>query len=436
MTVISDTEVRLRSRIRLQQRVLPWVPLPHQLPPTDKEWLYWLLMTGRGAGKTDAGSRWVDSLARTNPRCRIAIVAPTLGDARETCVYGETGLLAANPSIRYHISRGVLDWPNGSQARLFGAYTPEDVERLRGPQHHFAWLEEFASWPKLEGCWNNLRLGLRLGVQPRVLITTTPKLRKLLKRLIADSHTRLIRATTDDNPYLSPEVRAELERLYGGTRLGRQELKGELVEDVEGALWTWDMIEGCRLSDVPRRPAEDGVDGVPNFLRAVVAVDPAVTSGPESDETGIVGAATAVCNCKGELEKHAFILQDLSCRLSPDGWARRAVNAYHDMPYDRVVAEVNQGGDLVERLLGTVDRHVSYKAVHATRGKRVRAEPVAALFEQGKVHLVGRFDFLEEQMTGWVPDSSDNSPDRVDAMVWAITELMLEDKGRPGVRWI
>lgn len=238
---------RLRAQIRLRGTdVNSWVPLLHQTPP-DGDWLYWVLRAGRGAGKTDAGSHYTDSYAEAHPGCRIAVIAPTLGDARETCVYGETGLLAANRLIEFHISRGVLTWPNGSQARIFGAYTPEDVERLRGPQHHLAWCDELASWPKLDGCWNNLRLGLRLGEQPRAVITTTPKPRKKLLEIMDDPHAVVVHATTADNPYLSTGVRGEFYRLYGGTRLGRQELEGELLMDTPGALWTWEMIERSRV---------------------------------------------------------------------------------------------------------------------------------------------------------------------------------------------
>lgn len=399
--------------IALQRRQSPAFSrslLPHQIPPTDADWLYWLLMAGRGAGKTFAGAHYVDAYLRAHPGYRVGIIAPTLGDARSICVEGETGLLAMNPSIQFNRSWGELRWPNGSRGQLFGAYTPEDVERLRGPQHHLVWGEELAAWRQLDGIWDMMRLGLRLGERPHAVLTTTPRPKKRLKALMADPKTRISRAHTDDNPHLAEAVRVELYEKYGRTRLGRQELAAELLEDVPGALWTQARIEILRVQKAP------------DFSRVVVAVDPATTSGEDSDETGIVVAGKGV-------DGHGYVLADLTCRLSPDGWARRAVNAYHEFRADRIVAEVNNGGDMVERTIRTVDRHVSYKAVHATRGKRVRAEPVAALDEQGKVHHVGVFPELEDQMCSFVPDSYDDSPDRMDARVWAVTELMLERRG-------
>ena len=362
-------------------------------------------MAGRGAGKTHAGARFVDALARAHPGLRVAVIAPTVGDARSICVEGESGLLRLNPSIAFHRSWGELRWPNGSLGQLFGAYTPEDVERLRGPQHHLAWCEEFAAWRQIQPCWDMMRLGLRLGDRPRAVITTTPKPRPKLLELLKDMRTVLTTAHTDDNPYLHVDVRAELYHQYGGTRLGRQELAAEVLTDVPGALWTRDRLEQNRVREHP------------DLLRIVVAVDPSGGSTEGHAEVGIVAAGKAT-------DTHAYVLRDVSERLAPDRWARRAVQLYRELTADRIIAEKNFGGEMVEHTIRTVDPTVPVKLVTASRGKRLRAEPIAALDEQGRVHMAGSFPLLEDQLTNWVPDSGDPSPDRLDAMVWAVTELM------------
>jgi phage terminase large subunit-like protein len=374
--------------------------------PPDGDWLYWLLMAGRGTGKTDAGAHYVDTFARHYPNSRIGIIAPTTGDARSLCVEGETGLLTANPSIQFNRSWGELRWPNGSRAQLFGAYAPDDAERLRGPQHHLVWCDEFASWRQAKQCWDMMRLGLRLGARPRVVITTTPRPRPKLLELLKDPRTVLTTAHTDDNPHLHPDVRAELYAQYAGTRLGRQELAAEILTDVPGALWTRDRLEENRVTEVPV------------LLRIVVAVDPSGGSTEGHAEVGIVAAG------KGA-DAHGYVLRDVSERLAPERWARRAVQLYHELKADRIIAEKNYGGDMVEYTIRTIDPNVPVKLVNASRGKQLRAEPVSALDEQGKIHHVGMLPELEDQMCSWVPDSGDPSPDRLDARVWAITELML-----------
>lgn len=386
----------------------PWVPQPHQVPP-EGEWRVWLLLAGRGAGKTDAAAKYVDDWMSSHPGHRLQIIAPTLGDAVEACVTGPSGLLAHNPKVRFVSGIGgtYVRWPNGSEGKLFGAHTPDDVERLRaGGNRHLAWYEELAAWRRLDQALEHSDFGLRLGSRPHAVASTTPKPRKRLIRMMKEDGVVVTRATTDDNPHLEAHVRAALYERYGGTRLGRQELQGEVLMDVPGALWTLDQIDALR------------VDRPPELQRVVVSIDPAVTATDDSDETGIVVVGLGI-------DGRGYVLDDLTCRLSPDGWGRRAVNAYHERRADRIVAEVNNGGDLVEHLIRTVDPNVAYEKVHASRGKRTRAEPVAALYEQARVHHVGSFDDLEGQMTSFLPEGTDEGDDRVDALVWALTCLML-----------
>jgi phage terminase large subunit-like protein len=303
-------------------------------------------------------------------------------------------------------------WPGGAEARLFGAYGPEDVERLRaGGNRCWAWLEELAAWPKLDDCYDHLNFGLRLGPHPRAVASTTPKPRTLIKALVADTaHVAVTRATTADNPYLAERVRARYYERYAGTRLGRQELGGELIDDIDGALWRYEMIV--------RAPAP------PDLARVVVAVDPSGGSDPENDEQGIV-----VCGLGAD--GRGYVLADRSCRLSPDGWGRRAVQAYVDLKADAIVGEANYGGDMVQAVIRTAASAmgvtgVTYKAVHASRGKAVRAQPVAALYEQGRVSHCDVYPELEDELTQWTPESG-RSPNRLDALVWALSELMVKD---------
>jgi phage terminase large subunit-like protein len=383
-------------------------------------WRHWLLLGGRGAGKTDAGSHYVDSHARGRP-CgpwghRIAIVAPTLGDARKLCIRGVSGIIAANPTVRFIHEDGLVRWPglaHPAEATIFGAYTPEDTQRLRGPQHCLAWLEEFASWRQLstsrsdpEDALDMLRFGLRLGAHPRMVITTTPKNRYRVKELIQDPATVTTLGSTFDNPALSKDVLDDLLARYQGTRLGLQELYAKLLDDDPRALWRRSQIDSLRALQVPQ------------MKRAVVAVDPAVTSNPGSDETGIIGAGLGA-------DGHGYVLDDKSMRGSPGAWARAAVALFHKIRADHIVAEVNNGGELVATVIHSVDSNVPVVSVTATRGKVTRAEPVSHLYEQMKVHHVGTFPELEDQQCQWVPGEDENSPDRVDALVWGLTDLML-----------
>lgn len=367
------------------------------------------MLAGRGFGKTRTGAEYVRARVEAGEWVRVALVAETAADARDVMVDGPAGILDASPPSfrpRYEPSRRRLTWPNGAIATTYSATDPD---QLRGPQHDGAWADEPAKWQYAQDTWDNLMFGLRLGTDPRCIATTTPRPIALIRDLLARRGADVVvtsGATYENAANLAPAFLNQIVRKYEGTRLGRQELLAELLDDTPGALWTRATIEAGRVREVPE------------LRRIVVAVDPAMTSGDDADETGIIVAG------KGA-DGHGYVLTDLTCRLSPDGWARRAVDAYHEHAADRLVAEVNNGGDLVAHTIRTVDRTVSYKAVHASRGKRVRAEPVSALYEQGKVHHVGGFAALEDQMCTFVPDLTDGSPDRVDALVWVLTDLML-----------
>jgi phage terminase large subunit-like protein len=389
-----------------------WIPRPEQQAPAG-DWRIWLLLAGRGFGKTRAGAEWIRERAETDKATRIALVAPTAADARDVMIEGESGLLAIAPDARrprYEPSKRRLTWPNGAIAT---AYSAEEPDRLRGPQHDAAWCDELAVW-RHDASWDMLMLGLRLGRDPRCVVTTTPKPGRLIRALVKDPTVAITRGATFDNAdNLAPAFLDAIVKRYRGTRLGRQELLAELLEDVPGALWSRDAIE------------RGSVAVAPVLTRIVVAIDPAASSGDGADETGIVVAGI-------DGSGHGYVLDDLSGRFAPHEWARRAVAAYKSHAADRIVAEVNNGGDMVEATLRVIDPNASYRAVHASRGKAVRAEPVAALYEQGRVHHVGRLPTLEDQMcefTGASDRDGRASPDRVDALVWAITDLMIATGG-------
>lgn len=386
---------------------------PNQLPPPG-DWRIWLLLAGRGFGKTRSGAEWVRMQVETGAARRIALVAPTSAAARDVMVEGESGLLAVSPeNFRpvYEPSKRRLTWPNGAIATCFSA---EEPDRLRGPQHDAAWCDELASWRYAEA-WDMLMLGLRLGANPRSVVTTTPKPIRLVKNLLADPGVAVTRGATDENrDNLAPAFLQAIVRRYEGTRLGRQELQAELIEDLPGALWTRAMIDRARVT------------AAPELRRVVVAIDPAVSAGEESAETGIIVAGLGS-------DGHGYVLDDLSGRFAPYDWAARAVAAYRTHKADRIVAEINNGGDLVEATLRMVDAGASYRGVRASRGKAVRAEPVAALYEQGRVHHLGALPELEDQMCALAADFDRErggvSPDRVDALVWALTDLLVAPGG-------
>ena len=378
-------------------------------PPGD--WVTWLYMAGRGAGKTRAGSEWVHQQIASGMR-RVALVGATAADVRDVMIEGESGIMATAPASArptYEPSRRRLTWPSGAIATTYSA---EEPERLRGPQHDAAWADELGAWRYPE-TWDMLLLGLRLGLGPRAVVTTTPRPTRLIRSIIAEPGTVITRGSTHDNAAnLAPTFLSQILSRYAGTRMERQEIAGELIDDVPGALWTLAMLDASR------------VRAAPELVRVVVAVDPATTSGEESDETGIVVAGLGS-------DGHGYVLADRSCRMTPDGWARRAAQAYHEFEADRLVVEGNQGGEMVEYLLATVDRTVPIKRITATRGKRLRAEPVAALYEQGRVHHVGTLAALEDQQASFTGDGGDHD-DRVDALVHALTELVVDSAG-PGI---
>jgi len=390
----------------------PFWARPNQLPPQG-DWRVWLLLAGRGFGKSRTGAEWVREQVESGRSRRIALVAPTAADVRDVMIEGESGLLAICPPWNmpvYESSKRRLTWPNGAIATTYSA---EEPDRLRGPQHDAAWCDEVAAWRYPE-TWDMLMFGLRLGVDPRCVVTTTPKPIPIIRNLLKSPTTAITRGSTYENrANLAEAFFEQIVAQYEGTRLGRQELYAEVLDDVEGALWTRALIDQHRVKVAPE------------LKRIVVAIDPAITASDDSDETGIVVAGLGVDN-------HGYALDDLSLRASPDGWARRAVEAYHARKADRIVAEVNQGGDMVEYTIRTVDPRASIKKVHAARGKQTRAEPIVALYEQGRIHHVGVLPQLEEQMCNWVPGM--DSPDRMDAAVWAFTELMLGQRSMPPVR--
>ena len=375
-----------------------------QLPPPG-DWRVWLILAGRGFGKTRTGAEWVRAEIEEGRCGRIALVGETAADARDVMVEGDSGILKISPPWnrpKYEPSKRRLTWPNGAIATTFSA---EDPEQLRGPQFDGAWCDEIAKWRYRE-TWDNLVLGLRLGHHPRVVATSTPRPRAWLLELMADPGVAVTQGGTLENvSNLSKSFVDSVVRTYGGTRLGRQELDGEMLTDVPGALWSRDMVEAARRKTFAASPT-----------RVVIAVDPAVTSGADADETGIVAA--------GALADGTFaVLEDASGRLSPDAWARKAVALYHVRKADAIVAEANQGGDLVREVLRMVDPAANVRLVHASRGKRVRAEPIAALYEQGRVIHARPLPALEDQLCGYTGGDGEASPDRLDALVWALTDL-------------
>jgi phage terminase large subunit-like protein len=410
-----------------------------KLPLIADEWLFkariqqyllgsqpatWLVIGGRGAGKTRLGAEWVNSLVRgfspfaLGRHDHIALVGETLGDVREVMVDGPSGIvtISRHDRPRFEASRRRLVWDSGAVAQIFSS---EDPESLRGPQFEAAWCDELGKWKNAEACFDMLQFGLRLGSQPRQLITTTPRPTRLLKRLMADPSVLQTRMRTSDNAQnLAEGFMHMVEQRYGGTRLGRQELEGELIEDRDDALWSRAAIEEARL------------DAVRELQRIVVAVDPPASSNKSSDACGIVAAGLDGTGT-------VVVLADASMKAArPQDWAGAAVALYHSLQADCLVAEVNQGGDMVTAVIRTVDPAVPVKAVRARRGKWLRAEPVAMLYQQGKVRHAGRLPELEDEMCDFGPNglSNGHSPDRLDALVWAVNELMPDRSARPRIR--
>lgn len=381
---------------------------PEQIPPAG-DWRTWLLLGGRGSGKTRPCAEQVREWAR-DPNAVIALIGPTAADVRQVMIEGESGILNVCPPEerpRWQPSIRKLSFPSGAAAFTYSA---EEPERLRGPQSSHVWCDEIAAYADPKALWDLLLPGLRLGRNPRRIVSTTPKPLKFLRDLIADPGTVVSRMKTWDNRANLPGAYIdELKRIYGGTRIGRQELEGELLDEAEGALWRRAQIDELRVRQAPE------------LTRIVIAIDPATTSGDNADETGIVAAGLGV-------DGDGYVLADASCRMEPNGWATRAISLYDKLEADKIVAEANNGGDMIEATIRTVRRSVPYEKVHASRGKTARAEPVAALYEQGRVHHAGGFPQLEDEMVNFVPGALAKSPNRADALVWALTWLMCKPK--------
>lgn len=410
-----STEVRAELRWHW-----PFWARPNQTAP-DGDWLTWLVLAGRGFGKTRAGCEWVRSIAcgptplAPGTHGRIAIIAETAADARDVLAEGESGLLAIHPPAfrpLYEPSKRRLTWPNGAIATLYNAVEPD---QLRGPQHDAALCDELAKWRYAEDTWDQLQFGLRLGDDPKICVTTTPRPIPVIRELVASSDTVITRGTTMENAgNLAQRFLDKMKSKYEGTRLGRQELEAEILDDVPGALWSRAMFDDQR------------VKAAPQMQRVVVAVDPSGSSGDDdtADDIGIVVAGRG-------MDGRGYILADWTCDLSPAGWGRRTIEAFDQFKADRIVAEKNFGGAMVESVIKTTRKTAPVTLVTASRGKVQRAEPIAALYEQGRISHVGSFAQLEDQLTSFTGDGyvGKGSPDRADALVWALTELMLDHRG-------
>ena len=398
---------------------------PEQLEPEGK-WNTWVALAGRGWGKTRAGAEWVRHRIRSGDKI-VHCVAPTKGDVRRVMVEGDSGLLnvcwEGDATYRgkhlgfpiWSPTNNSITWENGAKAVFFSA---EDPERLRGPQAYSAWCDELCAWRNAQDTWDMMMFGLRLGKHPKVFVTTTPKTTKLIRNILDDEKTVVSKGSTYDNSAnLADTFLDAVRKTYEGTRLGRQELYAEILDEASGALWSRQQLAKCEISK----------DEIPPLNRIVVSIDPAVTSNAESDMTGLVVAGVDVNGI-------AYVLEDHTDRYTPQQWAAKAVQLYRDHMADRIVAERNQGGDMVRHTLHTEDETLPIKLVHASRGKMARAEPVSALYEQGKVKHVRGLNDLEDQMVQWEPLGSIGSPDRLDALVWAITDLSLNGYAKPQLK--
>lgn len=396
----------------LQWKWRDWNARPNQIAP-DGEWSTWLVLAGRGFGKTRSGAEWLREKWKAGAQ-RIAIVAETAADSRDVLVEGQSGILAISPKDDrplYEPSKRRLTWPNGAVATLYNGTEPD---QLRGPEHDTALVDELAKYSYPQDTWDNLQFGLRLGPHPQVCVTTTPRPIPIIRSLMKDPATRITRGSTFDNAANLPARFIQTIRdRYEGTRLGRQELFAEVLDDAVGALWSRDSIIHGLL---------------PQMQRIVVAIDPSGASGATDEDADSIGIIVAGKGVDGRF----YVIEDATCRLSPSGWARRAVERYQAHKADKIVAERNFGGDMVASVIRTADRNANVKLVTASRGKSVRAEPIAALYEQKRVTHAAGLEALEDQMmqmtlSGYV---GEGSPDRVDALVWALTELALEPESR------
>ncbi|HHL43577.1 MAG TPA: ATP-binding protein [Hellea balneolensis] len=416
--VIKDDPVGM---LALQHILDDWQFLarPDQLPPPT-DWVIWLLLGGRGAGKTRAGAEWVRAQVKAGAE-RIALVGPSYQEVRAVMLEGESGLLnlgKMGERPKYISSRRRLEWPKGAVGEVFSA---EDPDGLRGPQFECAWADEFCAWAYPDATLSNLRLGLRLGDNPRLVMTTTPKPIAALTRLMEEPSLVVTRARTQDNKTnLSPIFMKTIVESYGGTRLGRQELDGEIMTDFPGALWSRDLFEQGRVKTKP------------NLSKIVIAIDPPVTSHQSSDACGII----VVGRSGSGAEAKAYVLQDATVQgARPDEWVNLAAKLYHVWGAHYVLAEINQGGDMIQTMFNTLQTDVAVRTVYATKSKAVRAEPVALLYERSRVHHVGHFPELEDELCLLgVENSPKTSPDRADALVWAVTDLLLKPPVAPQIR--
>jgi phage terminase large subunit-like protein len=408
-----------------------------QMPPPG-EWRVWLMMAGRGFGKTRAGAEWVSALARAHPGAAFALVGATPAEVERVMIRGPSGLIAiahAQEDLLFYSTRGLVEFASGATAHVYSGANPDG---LRGPEHDFAWCDELAKWAYPQASWDNLMLGLRAGEGARALITTTPRPLPILRGLLARGDVIVTRGRTADNGFLPGDYQAAMEAQYRGTRFGRQELDGELIEDIQGALWTRALIEKCRVGigtvSFPRGGDHSGEglrksDCPLDLGRIVIGVDPPASAG--GDACGIVA-------CGLGPDGTGYVLADHSeSGLSPEGWARAVVRAAEIWEAERVVVETNQGGEMVESVLRSIDSALPVRPVKARYGKGRRAEPVSTLFPQGKAKFAGVFAELEDQLCGMTAvgyEGPGRSPDRADAMVWAMAELMLGRERAPRVR--
>ena len=389
---------------------------PNQIAP-DGNWTTWLILAGRGFGKTRTGAEWIRERVESGLSKRIALIGKTPADVRDVMIEGESGLINISPPYNmpnYEPSKRRLTWDNGAIAQTFSSYEPD---QLRGSQFDTAWADEMASWEYPEETWDNLMFALRLGEKPQVCVTTTPRPLQLLINLRDAKTTVLTKGTSYDNrENLNQQFFDSILSKYKNTRLGMQEIYAEILEESDNAMWKREWLDEGRLQEAPQE-----------LERVVVAIDPAVTSKKTSDETGIIVAGK-------DSEGKFYVLNDSSARYTPSAWSEKAIMLFNQYQCDKIIAEVNNGGQLVEHTLRTQSENVPYKSVHASRGKRTRAEPIASLYEQGKVHHVGNLERLENQLCNWEANSGDPSPDRLDALVWALSEL--SGSGNPSIRWL
>jgi phage terminase large subunit-like protein len=425
--VLSKLDPKKAEELRFTWRF--WAR-PQQIAP-EGAWNTWFINAGRGFGKTRAGVEWVREKIKEGHK-RVAVIAATNGDLEKVVVRGESGFLnccwAGDKTYsgtflglpEWSPTKRTLTWANGASVTLFSA---EEPDRLRGPQFSALWADELAAWNKDRETWDMAQFGLRLGKHPQVCVTTTPRPTKLVRDIMKNPKTVVTYGSTFDNSAnLASTYLQAVKDQYEGTRLGRQELYAEIMDEASGALWTRDLLANCAVEGI-----DDPVAFAKTLARVVVSIDPAITSNAESDMTGMIVAGIDLNGC-------SYILEDATDRYTPEGWATKAIDLYHQYEADKIVAERNQGGDMVKHTLQTVNETVPIKLVHASRGKFARAEPVSALYERGKVKHLKGLDALEDQMVQWEPLGSIGSPDRLDAMVWAITDLALKGVSKPELR--